>query len=197
MVKTLAIAFSIAALGIAQVASAGAGAVCNDKTNISQDISGKDGSECRASSDGSSISHASAVGNSYAEAFTTTHGKANAVANGMSTAGAYSDNGGHSTAHATQGADAGALSGDGGTANATATGAGSEADVNALDHCKATSKATSGARAIADCLNPGEFVVSKATGGGMAEGSGNSLPTCTANGGTASVKSSGGNCHEP
>jgi hypothetical protein len=80
-----------------------------------------------------------------------------------------------------------------GVATANATG-GSFSNVTALGKCNATGMASGGSTTNANCSTDGSFVHSTATGGGEADGDDINPPTCTPNGGTAKVRSSGGNC---
>jgi hypothetical protein len=180
---------------VAPQAHAGAGAVCNEKMATGIDHTGTDGSECLASSDGTSTAKSKATGaKSVAEADVSTGGKANAVATGGSFSEAGSDTGSHSKSTASSGSLAEAFSDEHGKAKATATG-GSDAVVDAFGKCKGTAKATGASLAVAVCEHDGTFAHATATGGGEAEGSDTSPPTCIPGpSGTAKVRSTGGNC---
>jgi hypothetical protein len=193
-IKIFTIVFSMAVLGIAQVAFAGAGVVCNEAMNDSIDLHGTDTSECNARSDGTAKAHSKAVGaGSFADAELETDGKTNAVATGGSSAGAFSDTQGKSNAKASDQSTASSQTDHSGSAKSNASHA-SGAAAEAHGKCKATATAINGSMALAACNASGQFVIAKATNGGFAQGFGFSAPTCTANGGTATVKSSGGNC---
>lgn len=169
------------------------GASCVEKNNTSVDKPGTDGSECFASSDGTSTAKSNATGGSFADAEVATGGKANAVGTGGSFSEATSDTHGQSIAHSTQGSRVTATSDEHGVAKGNASG-GSEADASAFGKCNAKAKATGGSLAVAACATNGGFVHAVATGGGDAEGSDTGLPTCNPGSGTAKVRSSGGNC---
>jgi len=84
-----------------------------------------------------------------------------------------------------------------GSAKATATG-GSHGESHADGKCHAKAKASgAGSHALAECFTTGGFSHATATGGAFAQGSDNNPPFCTANGGTAKVRSTGGNCNAP
>jgi hypothetical protein len=171
---------------------AGAGAVCKSTSGVDMH-SGADGSDCLASSDGTGNAKASAKTSGSAQTFVTTGGKSNAVATGSGSAEAESESGGKSTAHASSSGSAFVDADNGGVATTTATGSGS-GEATAFGNCVATSKASSSATANADCTTSGGFVHSTATNGGTAIGTDTAPPTCSPGGGTAKVRSSGGNC---
>lgn len=170
-----------------------AGATCKSSKGTKMHTA-KDGSHCLASSDGTGSAKAKATGDSSSETFVTTGGKSNSVATDHAVSEAESETGGKSTAHASgAGSNAFVDADSKGVATTTATG-GSSGEATALNGpCIATSMATGGSTANADCENGG-FVHSTATNGGEAIGSDTSPPTCTPNGGTATVSSSAGNC---
>ncbi len=171
------------------------GAVCAPHLGL-VDHTGSDGSECLASSDGTGTPHANAKGaGSFAEADLSSGGKATATAKDGSFSDAAADSGGHSTSHASGAGSFGeAVSDDHGTAKATAT-AGGNGQSAAFGKCKATGKATgSSSAAFAQCENAGTFATATATNGGTAFGFDDQAPTCIPNGGTATVKSTFGNC---
>jgi hypothetical protein len=177
----------------AEEAHAGAGAVCSEKKASSVDHTGTDGSECFASSDGSGKATAKAVGGSYADSEVQTGGKSKATATGGSFSEATSDTGGHSTGNAATGSSVTVASDEHGVAKGTGTG-GSEADAAAFGKCNASAKATGGSLAVADCEANGTFAHATATGGGVAKAFDNATPVCEPGSGTATVRSSGGNC---
>jgi len=80
-----------------------------------------------------------------------------------------------------------------GTADASAKddgGATAESDAD----CATSASAMKTATAHAFCSTKGSFAHVSATNGGFAEGSDTGAPTCTPGGGTAKVRSTGGNC---
>src|ERR1039458_10180388 len=175
-------------------AHAGAGSVCKEKTATSVDNKGSDGSECFASSDGSSTAKSKATGDkSFADAEVSTGGRSKAAATGGSFSEAISDTGGHSTSNSSSGSDGDATSDDHGVAKTTATES-SEAHSLAFGKCDAVANSTGGSLAVADCEADGTFAHATATGGGTAKGFYNASPVCTPGAGTARVRSSGGNC---
>ena len=181
------------ALSAAQ-ARAAAGAACAPHLG-EVDHFGSDGSECLASSDGTGTPHANATGNSFAEADLSSGGKAKATAKDNSSSTATSDTGGHSTSTTSGSGSFGeAVSDDHGKSKATATG-GADGQSAAFGSCKATAKAT-GAESVAfaQCENNGTFATATATNGGVALAFDDKAPTCVQNSGTATVKSSFGNC---
>lgn len=175
-------------------AQAAGGAACAPHVG-EVDHPGTDGSECLASSDGTGTPHANATGHSFAEADLSSGGKAKATAKDHSSSTATADSGGHSTSTTSGSNSFGeAVSDENGTSKATATGGGN-GQSSAFGKCKATAKA-SGAdtTAFAQCENPGTFATATATNGGIALGFDDKAPTCVPNGGTATVKSTFGNC---
>ena len=85
-----------------------------------------------------------------------------------------------------------------GKAHAKSSGPGTEAISEAYANCKSTTTGSgTNSYAFAYCNVSGQFATAKATNGGLAEGYGSTSPVCVANGGTAMVKSSGGNCKKP
>ena len=183
-----------------------AGAKCNTntftvvclekKTAANIDLHGGDGSECFAQSDGTGTAKACASDNkSFADSEMSTGGTTHATAKGGSFSEATADHGGTSTSHVEGAAgDGDATSDDNGTATTDVTG-GAEGHSSAFGKCDA--QATSdgaGSFALADCEAKGTFAHAKATGGGEARAFNRSPPICHPNGGTARVRSSGGNC---
>ena len=173
-------------------AHAGKGAVCKSTSGVDQHT-GADGSDCLASSDGTGNAKARAKTGGSAQTFVETGGKSNSVATNDGSAEAESESGGKSTAHASTSGSAFVDADNGGVASATATGSGT-GEATAFGNCVARSKATQSATANADCSTSGGFVHSTATNGGTAIGSDTAPPTCTPGGGTAKVRSSGGDC---
>ena len=175
-----------------------AGSTCTATKLKVVDHVGSDGSECEASSDGKSKGHSTATGDkASAEADAMTHGKATATASGIgSFSDASADSGGHSTAHAMgDGSQANAATDSQGKAMSMANGTNAEADTQGFGKCKSTAKATgTKSLAVASCSTNGTFASATATNGGTAKAFDNLPPVCQPNGGTATVKSSGGNC---
>jgi hypothetical protein len=170
------------------------GASCSKSSKGEVKHTAKDGSTCLASSDGTGKAKAKATGGGSSQTFVTSGGKSNSVASDQATSEAESETDGKSTAHASgAGSDAFVDADQKGVATVNATG-GSTANVTALGNCNATGMATGGSTVNANCEADGSFVHATATGGGEADGSDSSPPTCTPNGGTARVRSSGGNC---
>jgi hypothetical protein len=83
-----------------------------------------------------------------------------------------------------------------GKASASASDDGvADAETTVTPDCIVKATATGiGSISTADCKVKGGFVTVTTTGGGVASGDGVTSPTCTPNSGTATVKSSGGNC---
>ena len=85
-----------------------------------------------------------------------------------------------------------------GTGKATASasdGGIADAETTVTPDCVVKATATGmGSMSTADCKVKGGFVSVTTTGGGVASGDGVTSPICTPNSGTATVKSSGGNC---
>jgi hypothetical protein len=170
--------------------------VCVETHNTTLDRKGTDGSECFASSDKTGKATAKAAGNkSFADAEMQGGGLATATVRDGIFSGAISDSGGKSISHVTgAGGDGDATSDAHGRATTNATG-GSEAHTQAFGKCDA--KATSsgaGSFAKAVCEANGTFAHATATGGGEAQAFNSAPPVCHPNGGTAKVRSSGGNC---
>ena len=122
-------------------------------------------------------------------------GKAKATASGNDTfataissqcpASATAKTGGNATANCATG-KATASASDGGTA---------DAESQFVTNCVVNAKSTGmGSMSTADCEMAGGFVTVTTTGGGVASGNGVDPPICTPSSGTATVKSSGGNC---
>ncbi len=190
--------FAIAALLSVNPAKALAapGANCVSTSGDFMNVGG-DGSSCDAFSDGSGKAKATAKGNSGANSEVVSGDKATAVATDHSFAEAESQGSScPAKATANHGASAASLCfGQGGSAQATASNGADLARADAGAACKATAKATgAGSDAIAECSTPGGFVNATATNGGFAEGSDTDSPNCVPNGGTAKVRSTGGNC---
>ena len=61
-------------------------------------------------------------------------------------------------------------------------------------NCTASATAKNNGDANAECTTDGGFVNATATNGGEANGTDTGPPICNANGGTAKVRSTGGNC---
>jgi hypothetical protein len=83
-----------------------------------------------------------------------------------------------------------------GKATADASDGGvADAESKFVTKCVVNASATGmGSSSTADCEVDGGFVTVTTTGGGVASGNGVTSPICTPNSGTATVKSSGGNC---
>jgi hypothetical protein len=180
-------------------AHAQATVVCKTKLNTSVDNKGGDGSECFASSDGTSEkkAHSEATGNgSFADAEEQTGSHSRATATGGSFSEATSDTHAQSTSDASNGSSVTASSDHHGVAKATADGSSSEADASAFGRCEAKAKATgTGSLATAECGSRNKFAHATATNGGTAHAFDNASPTCDPGAsGTAKVRSSGGNC---
>jgi hypothetical protein len=190
----LALTFASMTFAFVEAAQAGDGAACKSSSGFVAH-SGTDGSSCDANSDGSSTARAVANENSYASSAVLTEGNASAVAKGNSIAGSTANSGGHSTSRALNSGGATAYAQDRGAAKATASG-GAIAESGADARCKTMAHAngTTGTRASALCNKNGGFVNATATNGGVATGSDTDPPICTPNGGTARVRSTGGNC---
>ena len=169
------------------------GATCKS-TKGQKTHTAKDGSNCLASSDGTGKAKAKATGGASSETFVTTGGKSNSVASDQATAEAESESKGKSTGHASgKGSDAFVDADQKGVATVNASG-GSIANVTALGNCNASGMATGASTINVTCEADGSFVHATATGGGEADGDDIDPPTCKPNGGTAKVRSSGGNC---
>ena len=157
-------------------AHAAKGATC--KSNSKGDVmhTGSDGSDCEADATTGGKSKATAKTDGSAEAISQTHGKANAIATGAGTADAEASAHGKAIAKADTS----------GTATASSDGSSGK--------CTATANATTSGTAEAQC-EAGGFVQATATNSGTAVGFDDAPPTCSPGpSGTASVKSSGGNC---
>jgi hypothetical protein len=169
---------------------------CVETKNTNVSLTGTDGSQCFASSDktGTAKAKASDAG-SFADAELSSHGTSTATARGGSFSGAFSDNKSTSISHVTgPGGDGDATSDHKGTATTNALG-GAEAHTQAFGNCDAKANATgTGSFALADCEANGTFAHATSTGGGEARGFWNGPPICNPNGGTAKVRSTGGNC---
>jgi hypothetical protein len=152
----------------------------------------------QASADDFTFGHATATASdgATASADATFHkGKAKATATGKDSsataigsdcpASAVGETGGSATANCGTG-KATASASDGGVADAETT-------VTPDCVVKATATGIS-SMSTADCKVKGGFVTVTTTGGGFASGDGVTSPNCTPNSGTATVKSSGGNC---
>jgi hypothetical protein len=190
----LLIAFASMPFVFVVAAEAREGAACKSSSG-SVSHSGIDGSSCDANSDGSSAAHAVATDNSYASSAVLTGGGASAVAKGNSISTSTANSGGHSTSRASNSGGATTYAQDRGVAKATASG-GAIAESGADARCKTMAHAngTTGTRAFALCNKNGGFVNATATNGGVATGSDTDPPICTPNGGSARVRSTGGNC---
>ena len=176
----------------APLAHAG-GATCKS-TNGEKKHTASDGSSCLASSDGTGKAKAKATGGASSQTFVETGGKSSSVASDDATAEAESESKGKSTAHASgSGSDAFVDADQKGVSTADATG-GSFSNVTALGNCNASGMASGDSTINVTCEADGSFVHATATGGGEADGDDIDPPTCKPNGGTAKVRSSGGNC---
>ena len=174
-------------------AYAGGGATCKSTKGVHKRTA-SDGSNCLASSDGHGTAKAKATGGGSAQTFVTTGGKSSSFASNQAMSEAESEMKGKSTAHASgSGSDAFVDADQKGVATADATG-GSFSNVTALGNCNASGMATGASTINVTCEADGSFVHATATGGGEADGDDIDPPTCKPNGGTAKVRSSGGNC---
>lgn len=176
--KTMVGLVAVIFLGFAAAsAHAGKGATCKSNNKGEVMHTGADGSDCEADATGGGKSKAIAKGAGSAEAISETNGKANATATGEGTADASAASHGKATAKA---------SGEG-TADASADGSAGK--------CTATATATSSGTAMAQC-EAGGFARATATGEGTAEAFDDAPPFCSPGPppGTATVKSSGGDC---
>jgi len=189
------------------------GALCQTKANVKFSKTGVDMSECEVSSDGTSTvgpngllpALAKASGDSDAGADILTGGRAHAYATDHSESFASSDTNGHATSHADGAKSFAEAVSDGGArslANASGGGNGQSAAFGEtggtlIGFCTAHGTAIgANSTAFAQCEAAGH-ACAKATGGGTALAFDDKPPTCTPNGGTANVRSSGGNCGGP
>lgn len=194
VIRKATTAFATALLIALTAAQVHAGSATCKSTKGEQKHTASDGSTCLASSDGTGKAKAKATGGASSQTFVETGGKSNSVASDEAMSEAESESKGKSTAHASgAGSEAFVDADQKGVSTANATG-GSLANATALGNCNATAMATGGSTTNANCEADGSFVHATATGGGEADGSDSSPPTCTPNGGTATVRSSGGNC---
>ena len=190
-------AAAILLLGLGATAHAAKGAKCISKGIGEVTNSGTDGSDCTA--DGVAPGDkavAKAKGDSTANSEADSGVTANANANNKSEADATASaackanansNGDGSFSEAVCTADHGSAK--------SVTNKGSTSFVDADDDCKASGNAKNGAEADATCVTGGGFANATATNGGVAEAFDDAPPTCdTSGGGTAKVRSSGGNC---
>lgn len=146
----------ILALGPTQ---ANAGKCVSNGTLVIKDT--KDGSECRADSDGSNKATAKATGNSFAEAVLDTGGQSNPIATKKGVAHSTSHSGGIAKSKASKNSDASSVASSSGTATATASNnanegndGGARAVTGAACSSTANAKGTGGgfgANAEADC----------------------------------------------
>ena len=195
MVRRIALMGFATAVLVAFVAQAhaGGGVTCKSTKGVHKRTA-SDGSNCLANSDGKGTAKAKATGGGSAQTFVTTGGKSSSFATNQAMSEAESETKGRSTAHASDPDSNAFVDADqSGVATVSATG-GSTANVTALGKCNASGMATGGSTVNANCEADGSFVHATATGGGDAEGSDSLPPTCTPNGGTATVRSSKGNC---
>jgi hypothetical protein len=173
-------------------AHAGAGAVCSAASGMIGHT-GADGSHCFGSSDGTDTAISKASVDGLAQTFVITAGEANAAATDHSGAVSQAGKGGLATSNAKDHSEAEAFGYAGGVAKATADDQ-SSVQAQSSVGCNATAKATGASSiAIAQCSNGG-FAHVTATNGGVAQGADSAKPTCTPNGGTSKVRSTGGNC---
>lgn len=194
MVRRRALMGFATAMLIASAAQAYAGGVTCKSTKGVHKRTASDGSNCLASSDGTGKATAKASGGGSSQTFVDTGGKSSSFATNQGMSEAESESKGKSTAHASDpGSNAFVDADQKGVATVSATG-GSTANVTALGNCNASGMAAGGSTVNANCEADGSFVHATATGGGDAEGSDSSDPICTPNGGTATVRSSHGNC---
>jgi hypothetical protein len=194
MVRKMSMTGLATAVLIVFAAQAYAGSATCKSTKGEKTHTASDGSTCLASSDGTGKAKAKATGGGSAQTFVETGGKSDSVASDEAMSEAESESKGNSTAHASgPGSEAFVDADQKGVATANATG-GSFSNVTALGKCNATGMASGGSTTNAHCETDGSFVHSTATGGGEADGDDINPPTCTPNGGTAKVRSSGGNC---
>jgi hypothetical protein len=125
-----------------------------------------------------------------------TKGKAKATASGKNSVALAIGVDCHATASSKTAGNATAKCGTG-SAEATASDAGT-ADAETFGgttNCLVKASATgAGSMSTAECKKDGGFVIVTTTGDGVAMGDGITSPICTPNSGTATVKSSGGNC---
>lgn len=177
-------------------AFAAGGANCVSKSAGEIDHDGADGSHCTADATGqNSKAIANAKGNGSSAISTVEDGgQGNAIASGASDAQTSVAGPCKAKASAKNSSDAlGVCGAPGASAQANAN-KNSTATADASAKCKAKANATNDGSADADCNVDGGFAIVTATNGGSAVGSDTSLPTCSPNGGTAKVRSSGGNC---
>jgi hypothetical protein len=167
--------------------------VCIEKNNTTVDHTAT-GTECFASSDGTGKATAKAA-LGFADSELSSGGTTTATVRGSGAfSGATADTGGKSISHvAGAGGDGDATSDEKGTATTNVTGGG-EAHTQAFGKCDANATADAGSFAKAVCEHNGTHATAVATNGGHAEGFDDKSPICTPNGGTAKVRSTGGNC---
>ena len=84
-----------------------------------------------------------------------------------------------------------------GKANASANGGAANGQADAFGKCKASAKAIGPSSVAFGGCEVGGFAHATATGGGEADAFDDQAPTCIANGGTAKVHSTGGDCSAP
>ena len=174
--------------------------VCVEKHNTNVSLSGTDGSDCFASSDGSGQAKAKAAGSgSSSDAEVSSGGTSKATARDGSFSEAISDTKGISISHVSgAGGDGDATTDHKGTATTNVTG-GAEAHTQAFGKCDAQATADgalSFAKAV--CEAKGTFAHATATGGGEAQAFWNAPPICNAVApATAKVRSTGGKCDAP
>jgi hypothetical protein len=167
--------------------------VCVEKNNTTVDHKAT-GGECFAGSDGTGKATAKAT-LGFADSELSTGGTTTATVSGSGAfSGATADSGGKSISHVSgTGGDGDATTDSHGTATTNVTGGG-EAHTQAFGKCNAKATADAGSFANAVCEHDGTHATAVATKGGHAEGFDDKSPICTPNGGTAKVRSSGGNC---
>lgn len=145
---------------------------------------------------GQSTANASGDGAISLAQSTFPKGKAKATASGTNSSATAIGSDCHATAVGKTGGSATANCATGG-AEATASDSGmADAESKFVMNCVVKASATgAGSNSNADCEVDGGFVIVTTTGGGVATGNGVNTPSCSPNSGTATVKSSGGNCH--
>lgn len=210
------VAISMAAIAPDSAIAASDNVTCVSKGQNFNSKTAMDGTFCEVDSEtgGKSTAKASKGGQASADDFTFGHATANASDDAMAVADAQfpkgkakaTASGKNSFASAT-GSDcpASAVGKTGGNATANCATGGAEAaasDSGMADaeskfvmNCVVKASATgAGSSSTADCKVNGGFVTVTTTNGGVAMGDGITSPTCIPHSGTATVKSSGGNC---
>ena len=122
-------------------------------------------------------------------------GKAKATAKGKNSSATAIGSDCASSAMGETGGSATANCGTGKATAAASNGGIADAETTVTPDCVVKATATGiGSMSTADCKVKGGFVTATTTGGGVASGDGVTAPVCEPNSGTATVKSSGGNC---